>query len=92
MIATADAPAPSAAPSRGFASPPRASSPPDWAPPSPAPGGLVSSPGAGGATAPLLMALSSLLLLTDPRARRRLRLLGVRLRPAPFLLIPERPG
>lgn len=88
-------PAPSAASSHSSTSPSlRSSGPSTWAPPSPAPGGPISSPGASapGATAPTLLALACLLLLADPRARRRLRLLGARLRPAPFLLLPERPG
>jgi hypothetical protein len=63
-------------------------------PVSPAPGGSSSSAVAGsaGSGALLFLAIVGLFTLAGPWASRRLRILSDPQRPAPFVLIPQRPG
>jgi ribosomal protein L11 len=66
-----------------------APSPPE---PAPSPGLSASAGGASGLALSLLLTLTALLLLAAPPTLRRLRLANESWRPAPFALIPERPG
>ena len=63
--------------------------------PAPAPGGVTAVPlsAAGtGISVSIFLTLAGLLLLAAPRTTRRLRDAGEAWRPAPFVLIPARPG
>lgn len=61
-------------------------------PSNPVPGGVSGSATAGGLALTTFLALAVLCLLAAPRVVSRLRLLGEPGLPAPFVLIPERPG
>ena len=63
-------------------------------PPAPAPIGGFSPAAASSAAFAfsIFLALTSLLVLGASRAGRRMRLVSKPWRPAPFLLMPERPG
>jgi hypothetical protein len=60
----------------------------------PAPGSVTPATGTGSGFGGLsiFLILAGLLMVAAPRTKRRLRLASEPWRPAPFVLIPERPG